>query len=212
MNSPLRNSIDRRTALKWVAAALSLPLLRGVVQGNPVAPATTGGYGLDPNLVDPSGAALWPRTFTPAQRATAAALCDVIIPADDRSPSASAVGVPDFLDEWISAPYPEQQTDQALLLPGLAWLDGEAGRRFGRKFTALDAAQQSALCDDIRLVSAAAPEFKEAARFFKRFRDLTAGGFYTTPEGHKDIGYVGNMPLAEFAGPPRDALAKAGLV
>ena len=61
------------------------------------------------------------------------------------------------------------------------------------------------------LVAKATPEFQPAARFFKRFRDLTAGGFYTTPEGMKDIGYTGNVPLPEFAGPPPEVLAKLGL-
>jgi hypothetical protein len=28
----------------------------------------------------------------------------------------------------------------------------------------------------------------------------------------KDIGYVGNIPLAEFNGPPREVLEKLGLV
>ncbi len=54
-------------------------------------------YGTDPNLVrvyKPGD--LWPLTFTSAQRATAAVLCDLIIPADAKSPSASSVGVVDF--------------------------------------------------------------------------------------------------------------------
>ena len=41
--------------------------------------------------------------------------------------------------------------------------------------------------------------------------DLTAGGFYTTPIGMKDIGYTGNVPLERFDGPPIEALKKAGL-
>ena len=57
----------------------------------------------------------------------------------------------------------------------------------------------------------AAPEFAKAAKFFARFRDLTAGGFYTTPIGMKDIGYTGNVVLDRFDGPPLEALKKAGL-
>mgnify|MGYP000255188437 CR=1 FL=1 len=55
------------------------------------------------------------------------------------------------------------------------------------------------------------PAFKKAATFFKRFRDLTAGGYYTTPEGMKAIGYVGNMPSGAFEGPPIEALKHVGL-
>ena len=55
------------------------------------------------------------------------------------------------------------------------------------------------------------PKFATAAKFFAKFRDLTAGGFYTTPVGMKDIGYVGNVPLERFDGPPLELLKKAGL-
>ena len=55
------------------------------------------------------------------------------------------------------------------------------------------------------------PEHKKAATFFKRFRDLTAGGYFTTPEGSKALGYVGNMPSATFEGPPVEALKHVGL-
>ena len=57
----------------------------------------------------------------------------------------------------------------------------------------------------------AARSSRRAAKFFAKFRDLTAGGFYTTPVGMKDIGYMGNVPLARFDGPPLEALKKAGL-
>jgi hypothetical protein len=128
------------------------------------------------------------------------------------SPAASAVGVVDFLDEWISAPYPDQAEDRAIVLPGLAWIDLEADRRFGRGFADLDDAQKTAICDDICHTARARPEFKQPAGFFATFRNLTAAGYYTTPPGRKDIGYVGNMPLATFDGPPPEVLKQAGLI
>ena len=72
-------------------------------------------------------------------------------------------------------------------------------------------AQREAIADDICSPAKAAPHFATAAKFFAKFRDLTAGGFYTTPVGMKDIGYVGNVPLEKFDGPPLEALKKAGL-
>jgi hypothetical protein len=139
------------------------------------------------------------------------ALCDLIIPADDHSPSASAVGVVDFLDEWVSAPYPSQRQDRALIEEGLVWLDAESTRRFGTEFAAAKAADQSVLCDDICDPARAKKAFAGAATFFARFRDLTASGFYTTPAGSRDLGYVGNVPLLKFEGPPLDVLRKLGL-
>jgi hypothetical protein len=171
------------------------------------------GYGTDPDLTKIYKAGdVWPLTLTEAQRRTCSAWCDVIIPADGKSPAASAVGVVDFIDEWISAPYPDQVEDRPEVLAGLAWIDAESNKRFGRDFAQLDEAQQIAICDDVCSAAKAKPEFKKAAHLFGLFRDLTAGGFYTTPEGRQDIGYVGNMPLASFDGPPDDVLRQAGVI
>jgi hypothetical protein len=166
--------------------------------------------------------ALWPLTLTPTQRLTVAALCDTIIPGDIQSPAASTVGVPDFIDEWISAPYGASEyskfsgfsfgADRLLILDGLAWLEAESVRRFGKIFMKLAENEKTKICDDICYLPGAKVEFQAAARFFARIRDLTAGGFYTTPAGVKDLKYVGNTPLAQFDGPPPEVLRKVGLI
>jgi hypothetical protein len=199
--------IDRRTTIKWVLAAAAAPRLQGIAWA-----AAAKGYGTDPDLQRIySPGELWPLTLTVQQRGTAATLCDVIIPADARSPSASAVGVVDFIDEWISAPYPRQQQDRELVLSGLKWLDDEAHRRYSKVFAALSTAEHVTLCEQICYVPQAHASLAEAAAFFARYRDLTAAGFYTTPAGHKDLQYVGNVALATFEGPPREVLESAGL-
>ncbi len=215
--------MDRRRTLKWMlAASAALPLLarraigdRAPAEGAPAegaaAPAAHG-YGADPDLTKiyhPGD--LWPLTLSRAQRRTAAALCDLIIPADEASPSASSVGVVDFLDEWVSAPYPIQREDRELILEGLLWMDAEASRRFARQFADLDESSKHAICDDVCHEKTARPQFARAAKLFARYRDLTAGGFYTSPEGRKDLGYIGNVPLLKFSGPPPEVLRKVGL-
>ena len=55
------------------------------------------------------------------------------------------------------------------------------------------------------------PEFEHGARFFAKFRNLTMGGYYTTDIGAKDIGYVGNVALQTFDGPPPEVLKKLGI-
>jgi hypothetical protein len=139
------------------------------------------------------------------------ALCDLVLPADEKSPTASTVGVAEFIDEWISAPYPIQQADRTTVLEGLAWIDTEARRRFGKDFASLDTAGQSAIADDICHKPKAKAGLEAAADFFALFRNLTTTGFYTTPVGMKDIGFVGNMPQARFMGPPKAVLEKLGL-
>jgi hypothetical protein len=212
--------MDRRATLKWMlAVAAAAPAVHGAAYAleadTAAADAASGqGYGTDPNLLEVyKPGELWPLTFTAQQKRTTGVLCDLIIPADATSPSASAVGVVDFLDEWISAPYKTQRKDRTTLLDGLAWLDNEAAKRFkGRKsFVALSDKQRTAICDDICFAPRAKPDFVVAAKFFARFRDLTAGGFYTTPQGREDVRYVGNVPLSRFDGPPPEVLKKVGL-
>lgn len=208
MHEPQR--MDRREAIKWMltAGATVSALNLRVFGAETTATATATGYGRDPKLLEiykPGD--LWPLTFSREQRRTVAALCDVILPADDRSPGAASVGVPDFIDEWISAPYLEQQADRKEILDGLAWLNAESRKRFGKDFADLSEEQQHRICDDICYGPAAKAEFKTAARFFSKFRNLTVGGFYTTPQGWKDIQYVGNVPLTKFDGPPPEVLA-----
>lgn len=217
-NPPLAR-MDRRAALKWMlTAAASVTLLdrtTGAEAGaaGAASPAAAAGYGTDPDLLRTyKPGELWPLSFTEKQRATAAALCEVIIPADAKSPSAAALGVHDFIDEWISAPYPGHDRDRGIILAGLDWIEAESQRRFQQPFPNLIVSQKRELCDDICFTPKAKPEFKTAAQFFTRFRDLTGGGFYTTPEGMKDIGYVGNVPVAgPYPGPPPEALKHLGL-
>jgi hypothetical protein len=214
--------MDRRTTIKWVLAVSAAWPLRGIrlaLAGTPPAaaqahtpPPASQGYGTDPNLLKVyKPGELWPLTLTPPQRRLAGVLADMIIPADEHSPSASAVGVVDFIDEWVSAPYPDNQRDRPIVVDGLVWLDAEAGRRFGKGFADLDTAQRQAICDDICEESRATAERRTAAHFFAVYRNLTAGGFYTSPEGRKDLGYIGNVPLASFDGPPPELLRKLNL-
>ena len=203
--------IDRRIAIQWMlGAAASIAAKDGGLFAAEDA-VKAKGYGPDPSMVriyKPGD--VWPLTLTEPQRRTARALCDLIMPADDASPSASAVGVHDFIDEWISSPYSAQAGDRRTILDGLQWIDDEAGLRFKKIFADLTPEQQTAICDDIANPRPNA-EHKKASSFFKRYRDLTAGGYYTTPEGMKAIGYVGNLPSATFEGPPVEALKHVGL-
>jgi len=211
--------MDRRTTIKWVlAASASWPRLqaRGAVAAAPARANSTAavkGYGTDPDLLKTyHPGEVWPLTLSVPQRQLAGVLADLIIPADQHSGSASSIGVVDFIDEWVSAPYPDCQRDRPIVLAGFAWLETEAAERFGKGFAALDAGQQAAICDEICDAARVAPARREAARFFALYRDLTAAGFYSTPLGRKDLGYIGNVPLTHFEGPPPELLRKLNLL
>lgn len=165
-------------------------------------PDTTG-YGSDPDLSNP--VVPWSRTMTTAQLETSTVLCDLILPADARSPAASEVGVPDFIDEWVSAPYPRQQNDRHIILAGLEWLERQSRTRFDTSFVSAAEADATALLDDIAVPSSTAADLGD---FFERFRYLSVGAFYTTEAGTDDIGYIGNVPIVgNYPGPSDEAMA-----
>jgi hypothetical protein len=163
----------------------------------------------DPDLISPI--VPWDLVLTDNELETLAALCDVIIPGDDRSPSASAVGAHEFIDEWVSAPHDANREDLTRIRGGVAWLELESQTRFQTRFSALTAGQQHEICDDICYEPDAADAYRFAARFFDRVRDLTSSAFWTTEEGMADLGFVGNRAMPAFDGPPREVLDRLGL-
>lgn len=208
--------MDRRTSLKWMLSAAALPMLHlsGCSSESPPPPAAPSGtgYGTDPDLLKVySPGSVWPLTLGESQRRIATALCDLIVPADADGPGAVAVGVVDFINEWVSAPYPQQAADRKLILAGFEWMDAQADERFSRSFGEAGVDQRRAICDDICYLPKAREEFRQAAQFFARYRDLTIGGFCTSPQGRQYLGYVGNVPLASFDGPPPEVLKLVGV-
>jgi hypothetical protein len=145
------------------------------------------GYGTDPRL-NPPVKAPWPRIMSEGQLQTAAVVVDYILPATATAPSASSLGVPDFLNEWVSAPYPNQVKDRSLIFDGL---DGIA-----RAILKGDAAKRAAALATL-----------PGTEFFKRIRALTIGAYYTTEAGFKDIGYIGNVARASDPGPSAEVKA-----
>ena len=221
--------ISRRETLKWlsaVSATLTIPLTTPTfaAEQNATKRGLTGsfapwptsdiklieaeGYGKDPRLVQPDNGP-WPLTLTSAEKAKLVRLSDILIPENENFPSASAIGVPEMIDEWVSAPYPRQQRDRSMLIPGLEWLDNEATERFDEFFVDCSASQQLEIVDDIAYSSEETPpELQMPAVFFAELRQLVAGIYYCTPEGTNDLGYTGNVPIVgDYPGPTAEALA-----
>ena len=129
-------------------------------------------------------------------------LCDLIVPADQRSGSATQAGVPEFMDDWLDFRKQEDGNDDlaAQILGGLAWLDRESLRLFQKDFAGAAAGQQKQILDRIAWPSRAAAEDKRWAAFFSKFRDLTLNGFYTSKIGIADLPYLGNTAVPEWRG------------
>jgi len=197
-------SLTRREALRRVIGlSLALGALEFSAFGNP-APRT---IGADPNLLKKE--IPWARVMTDVEKRAATALADLLLPKDQYGPAASTLGVPDFIDEWVSAPYEQQEKDRQVVQTGLAWLDAESKTRTGKVFAEATTEQQKALIDDV--IKEGTPARQAAFPFFTLFRQLATGGYFTTQEGWAAIGYVGNKPIPEFPGPPPEVLKHLGL-
>jgi gluconate 2-dehydrogenase gamma chain len=144
--------------------------------------------------------------FTPHEMTTIGVLANIIIPADEKSGSATDAKVPDFI-EFIVKDMPENQVP---MRGGLQWLDIQSNKRFGKPFVDCNSQQQLSLVDDIAYPKKTKPGMEQGVAFFNMMRNLTASGFYTTEIGLKDIGYMGNKPN-QWNGVPDDVLRQYNL-
>jgi gluconate 2-dehydrogenase gamma chain len=139
--------------------------------------------------------------FTADEMATLSILCDIIIPRDEVSGSATDAKVPEFIRVIVND-MPEHQTP---MRGGLRWLDLQCLSRYGKAFTGCDRQQQIEIVDEIAWPKKTKPGMEQGVAFFNLARNLTASGFYTSPIGMKDIGYLGNVPN-QWNGVPADVL------
>ena len=144
--------------------------------------------------------------FNDAEMATITVLCDIIIPKDDVSGSASDAKVPEFIQYIVN----EMTENQTPLKGGLRWLDLQCINRYEKAFVDCTQQQQIEMVDAIAYPKKAKPEMAQGVAFFSLLRNLTATGFYTSEIGTKDVGYMGNKPN-QWNGVPNDVLKQYGL-
>lgn len=207
---------DRRTTLKWMLAGIgSAPLIAacGGADG-PTASATLLGtpapvsgtpYGSDPDLL--SASVTWPRTMTAAQLNLVAALSDVIMPEAEDIPAGSALGVPDFIDEWVSSPYEQTQDDRTACFELFEWLEAEAREAGADSFVSAPLETKTTLLDRIAWSESVEPGLETQAESFGRFRTLAVSAYFASEQGSAWLGYIGNQPaMGDYAGPSAEAL------
>ena len=208
--------ISRRNALKGLlsgaAGAAAVPALAAPNHTEPAPPAHPSRFVFhDPDFMQPLKFP-WEKLLSAEELATTQALADLILPKDQTSPAASEVGVPDFINEWVSADYPAHQEDRETLRGGLGWLNTESFKRFSKRFEELGVDQQSQIADDICDAAKAKPEHRVGAVFFKRFRQLCVGGYYSHSQTWKSLGYVGNISIGgPYPGVLPEVIEKLGL-
>ncbi len=141
-----------------------------------------------------------PKYFSAPQYAALIALCDAIIPKDEKSGGAVEAGAPEFIDLLTS----ENEKYQLRLGGGLFWLDGFCSDRYGKVFLECAPEQKKEALDLIAFRKNAKQDsaLSQGVAFFAFLRRLTCDGYYTSKIGVADLGYIGNTSLHEFPGCP----------
>ncbi len=144
-----------------------------------------------------------PKQFTTDEWRLLRVLVDYVIPRDARSGSATDAGVPEFMDFMLG----ESAGMRTWMKNGLGWMNAECRARFGKGFVSCTDPQRRVVLDAIAYPKKAAPELKPGVDFFNNLRNLTASGFFSSRVGIKDLGYIGNVPVAKWQGTPPTVMA-----
>ncbi|MBK8347394.1 MAG: gluconate 2-dehydrogenase subunit 3 family protein [Saprospiraceae bacterium] len=144
--------------------------------------------------------------FSAKEKKIVSMISDIIIPKDDTSCSASEAGVPDFI-EFMMKDYPKFQVP---MRGGMMWLENFSQATYGKPFIDISPDERISLIDKIAYPDTADADMKFGVHFFNLMRNLTCTGFFTSKEGIKDLGYVGNRPN-QWDGVPDAVLKKHGL-
>lgn len=204
--------MDRRESLKsmFVGTLAGGLAVQGCAPGEQeavVAPeASTKGYGRTKEETARDEKLIQDVFFEPHELETLAILCDLILPSNAQFPSATSVGVPDFM-EFIVKDLPYHQLP---IRGGLMWLDGRSNRTFQKVFKSCSLEEQKSLCDEIAFPERKEPELQPGINFFSLVRNLTLTGYFTTKEGIEDLGYKGNTTNI-WDGVPQEVLDDLGL-
>lgn len=190
--------IKRRDMLKVFSAvpAAALVPLGTVVAAPPKAPA---------GATAKAASGYQRKLFNDHDWETIKVLSDLIIPADERSGSATQAGVPEFIDDWLDFRGGRHKTE---ILGGLTWLDLECNRQFGHDFIDCTGPEQKKMLDRIAYPDKAAPDDLNYVAFFNHLRDLVVGGFFSSEQGVKDLPYLGNKVVPVWEGCPSNVLAQ----
>jgi hypothetical protein len=140
-----------------------------------------------------------PKAFNEHEYSTLRRLAELIVPADDVSPSALESGACEFIDLLAS----NNDELAATYTGGIAWLDREMLRRYNANFLDAKPEQQSAMLDLIafRKNAGESPELGPGIHFFNWARMMVVDAFYTSKVGIKDVGFMGNKGMAKFEVP-----------
>lgn len=202
------SQIERRDALKLIGLMAAAPTFAVSCTSEDVERAS--GPESASTAPDPEGYER--QLFTKHEYETVRVLVDWIIPADERSGSATDAGVPEFID-FILTDEKLRNRDEAqkAFRGGLAWLEYECLERFNVPFVECSEKEQQTVIEAVAWPEQAKPQMKPGVTFFNSLRDLTASGFFSSKMGVEDLQYRGNQYVEEWTGCPEEVLQHIGL-
>ncbi len=108
-------------------------------------------------------------------------------------PGSTTARVAPFLDQLLAV---ESATNQGAFLGALGAFDMAAIEKHGKAWNAIAAAEQDGI-----LREASTADSKSAMRgHFQNLKDWIAGAYYSSEPGMRELGWTGNMFLAELPG------------
>jgi gluconate 2-dehydrogenase gamma chain len=212
--------MDNKETDKRLALLNRRDLLK-VITATPAAAVVVPGLAKSAAAAQENQGAYQPKFFNAHQYQTITVLSDWIVPADERSGSATQAGVPEFMDSWLDAeesgpgsPWHRRRASATMgteVLGSLTWMDMECNRLYGHDFVDCSRNQQKQILDRIAYPNKVAPEDVNAAAAFSRVRDLVLGGFFSSKMGIEDLPYLGNHYVEQWTGCPEADLERLGV-
>ena len=175
---------------------------RAIIQAIGSAPALAAATATTASAQNAARPAYRRKLFDDRQWHTVEVLCDLIIPADERSVSATHAGVPEFIDDWLDFRKREDGNDAlaSQILgdcrgstrspPGSSARISPRPRRPSRSNCWIASPGRR------RLPRKIAGGWRSSIAF----RDLTVSGFFSSEAGIADLPYLGNKAVAEWKG------------
>jgi gluconate 2-dehydrogenase gamma chain len=112
-------------------------------------------------------------------------------------PGANDGGTAEFIDFLCS----RNEKMAATFTGGLAWMDAEMQRLYAASFVEAKPEQQTALLDVISYRKNRTPTNAPGVSFFSYCRGMVIDGYYTSPVGIKEVGFMGNGVMSSFSVP-----------
>ena len=123
-----------------------------------------------------------PQFFSNSEYAVVERLTELIIPTDD-TPGAKEAGVAEFIDFMIS----RDREQQYPFRTGLSWLNAHSERLLSKPFLALSGKEQISILEPLAYKAKNREGEEDGREFFRRMKEMTVMGFYTTEIGYKEL-------------------------